>query len=60
MAYSDNDELVDYSGFISDQEMPAADNNAALTASVDSLPVLLASVREGTTSERDAAAKLPP
>ena len=60
MAYSDHEELVDYSGDISDQEMPAADNNPAPTTSIDSLPVLLASVREGITRERDAASKLSP
>ena len=43
MAYSDNKELVDYSGDIPNQEMPAADHYAAPTMSVDSLPVFLAS-----------------
>ena len=60
MAYSDHEEMVDYSGDISDQEMPAADNNPAPTTSVDSLPVLLANVREGIIRERGAASKLPP
>ena len=60
MAYSGNEELVDYSGDISDQEMPAADHNIAPTTSIDSLPILSAGVREGTIRERDAASKLPP
>ena len=60
MACSDHKELVDYSGDISDQEMPAADHNIAPTTSIDSLPILSAGVREGTIRERDAASKLPP
>ena len=60
MAFSDHEELVDYSGDISDQEMPAANHNPVPTTLIDSLPVLLASVREGIIRERDAASKLPP
>ena len=59
MDYSDNEELVDYSGDISDQEMPAADHTPAPTTSIDSLPVLLAIAREFYQRE-GRSFKLPP
>ena len=60
MAYSDHEELVDYSRDISDQEMTAADHNDAPMTSTTSLPMLLARVREGATREPDAAVQQPP